>query len=508
MELLAFPPVLDAPGDPEQARDLDREGADLLPTTERLEEPLMPGSRVVWESIFRAADALLNGHPVGRSTAEAALRWLRARTDTEVARRAFASGYFAGALAHSRACDPGTVLRELRPDLDTTVSPLAGCLDFASNVLRRRWPPSNELRDQFDALLNRKSIDEVADAAFGVLLSCLWTAIAVPQNAAPAVAYGLAISEAVLAAEGLCEQTRLRLPPPWTVVDACGSGKKKTRLPNITTAAALTAASIFRAASVPIAVIKSGSHATSSISGATDFLSAVGFNAQCPIESMQDVAMRTHFGYVEMPSIARRLARIYDGRTFGITVLSVIGLPGNWNPFRTNGLVYGLTHGPGEVALSVLEHLYPHRRTMVVTGFDRGGVPIIDQFSLLSHTLVWESAAGRPLRREIRPGDVGLMQCTRLLDPRIEATVQGHARLTAALLAGRGPAALTSTVALEAAAILRVAGLVPNLREGVQVALAAIEQGDPLSLLEDFITQAAGDVARLHRVVASSRSVH
>jgi anthranilate phosphoribosyltransferase len=257
------------------------------------------------------------------------------------------------------------------------------------------------------------------------------------------------------------------------VVDVVGTGGDGSRTFNISTTAAIVAAS------AGAAVAKHGNRAVSSVSGSADVLEALGFGLdQSPAriaESIDGLGFGFMFAPIHHPAM-RHAAPVR--RELGTrTIFNVLGPL--TNPAGARAGVFGV-YAP-DVARTVADALavLGSRRAFVVHGAHG-----IDELSPAGPNLVFEVADGTVRKRVVDPAELGIDPC----DPAELAggSPDENAATARDVLAGaRG--AKRDAVVLNAAAAMVTAGHADDLREGLELAANAIDDGRAADRLEELV---------------------
>jgi len=282
---------------------------------------------------------------------------------------------------------------------------------------------------------------------------------------------GESASEIAAAARALrkhCEAIRPKVDGP--LLDTCGTGGDGLHTFNISTAAAIVAASC------GVAVAKHGNRAVSSKAGSADVLEALGVRIDLPPDRVAKSIEEVGIGFMFAPSHHAAMKHAAPvRRELGVrTLFNLLGplsnpasathqVVGVYDPSRLEQLAQAL----GALGLTA---------AWVVHG--EGG---LDEVSPAGPTRIAQLAAGEVTTFEVSPSDFGLSEVP------LEALGGGDASLNAtiirAVLDGEQGAA-RSAVVLNAAAALQVAGLAPDPRAAAERAAAAIDRGDAKEKLE------------------------
>jgi anthranilate phosphoribosyltransferase len=261
-------------------------------------------------------------------------------------------------------------------------------------------------------------------------------------------------------------------PQRTDLVDTAGTGGDGARTFNISTAAALVAAS------AGAAVAKHGNRAVSSASGSADVLEALGFRLELPAERIERSIDELGFGFLFAPSHhpAMRHAAPVRRELATRTVFNVLGPL--TNPAGARAQVVGV-YAP-ELAATLAQVLLQleAERAYVVYGADG-----IDELSPTGANLVWEVADGEARERSIDPLELGIPRCAPS-DLAGDSPEANAATIRAVFAGAEGPK--RHAVLLNAAAAIAAAGHAEDLREGLALASDAVDSGAAGRRLEEL----------------------
>jgi anthranilate phosphoribosyltransferase len=341
------------------------------------------------------------------------------------------------------------------------------------------------IQSALDALINQGrdlSADEAAEA-----MAAIMHGEATPAQIGAFVT-GLRLKgETAEEIAGLATEMRrhsLKVQCASPVIDTCGTGGDLSGTFNVSTAAGLVAA----AAGAKVA--KHGNVAASSKSGSADVLGALGAKVVLTPEQVAVCVREVGFGFMHAQAYHPALKHAAGPRReLGFrTVFNVLGPL--TNPAGAEAQLLG---APSPALAEKLAHvlvLLGSRRALVVHSEDG-----LDELSLSAGTLVWEVIDGGVRAFRVTPSDAGL-------EPAPRAAVRGgepaaNAEAMRRIFTGQeGP--MRDFVLLNAAAALMVAGLAPDLKQGVERAARTIDSGAAIDTLERYVrlTQTfAGDTA-------------
>jgi anthranilate phosphoribosyltransferase len=265
------------------------------------------------------------------------------------------------------------------------------------------------------------------------------------------------------------------------LVDTAGTGGDGARTLNISTGAALVAAA------AGAGVAKHGNRAVSSASGSADVLEALGFELELPADRIARSIDELGFGFLFAPAHhpAMRHAAEVRRELATRTVFNVLGPL--TNPAGARAQIVGV-YSPDLVRTiaEVLAQLGA-RRAFVVHG--AGG---IDELSPCGPNHVCEVRDGGVSERTIDPAELGVETCAPE-DLRGGSPAQ-NAQAIRDVFAGAAGAA-REAILLNAAGAIAAAGHAGDLREGLQLARAAVDSGAAAERLDQLVAfSRAGEV--------------
>lgn len=257
--------------------------------------------------------------------------------------------------------------------------------------------------------------------------------------------------------------------PAGLLADTCGTGGDSSNTINISTAAALVAASM------GIAIAKHGNRSVSSRSGSADVLEVLGVPLEGSPES--DRALLDEFNFCFLfaphyhPGVRHAMPARQELRTR--TLFNLLGPL--INPAQPDIQLLGV-YNPG-LCQPVAEtlKLLQCKRAMVVHGNG------LDELALHGRTQVTELINDELIQYQLSPSDFGL-PTAQISDLR-GGDADENARLLTHVFAGRGKPAHQHAIAMNVAAILYMAGRCPSLKEGTEAALDHLNSGETLQHL-------------------------
>lgn len=268
----------------------------------------------------------------------------------------------------------------------------------------------------------------------------------------------------------------LTLDHPFEVIDTCGTGGDGLHTLNISTAAA------FVAAGGGLKVAKHGTRALSSKSGSSDVLSALGVNLSASPDQQRQALTQAGICFLFAPAHHGAMRHVLPIRAeLGFrTVFNLLGPLSN--PANARRQVLGVY----DVRL-----VEPIARVLGALGAERAWTVHgsgLDELTTTGETQVAEWRDGGLRLFTITPEAVGLRRAD--LAELKGGDPADNALALRALLDGRKDA-YRDVVALNAAAAFLVGDKVETLRDGVELALAVIDDGRAKAALDRLIEATA-----------------
>ncbi|MSO92122.1 MAG: anthranilate phosphoribosyltransferase [Rhodospirillales bacterium] len=274
----------------------------------------------------------------------------------------------------------------------------------------------------------------------------------------------------------------LTIEAPDGAMDVVGTGGDRSGTFNVSTGAAFVVAGC----GVPVA--KHGNRALSSKCGAGDVLTALGVDINCDMALVKKALFEAKIGFLFAPRHHSAMKYVQPARTeMGVrTIFNLLGPLSN--PAGVKRQMTGAFSRQWiEPMAKVLQKLGTEQ-AWVVHGSDG-----LDELTTTGASFVAELRQGRVTTFEVNPEDAGL--------PRAQpADLKGgdpavNAKAVRGMLAGE-KGAYRDIVVYNAAAALVVAGKADTLKEGAEMAAAAIDSGKAKAALERMVAiTAAGPKA-------------
>ena len=256
------------------------------------------------------------------------------------------------------------------------------------------------------------------------------------------------------------------------LVDTCGTGGDGAHTFNISTAAA------FVTAAAGANVAKHGGRSVSSTSGSADVLEALGINVNLSPAQVAQCVTQIGIGFMFAPnhhSAMKHAAPVR--RELGVrTLFNLLGPM--TNPANAPNQVMGVFARDLTSKLAQVLQVLGSQHVMVVHAADG-----MDELSLSGVSYIAELHNGNVTEYEITPEQYGL---TRADNTQLSVNSIDTAKTMLIAALSDQHRAASDIVALNAGAAIYVAGITPNLTDGVQLALQQITSGAALRKLEQL----------------------
>lgn len=262
----------------------------------------------------------------------------------------------------------------------------------------------------------------------------------------------------------------IKVPLEVDAIDTAGTGGDGVGTINVSTASALLAAYL------GVKVLKHGNRSVSSSSGSADFLESLGFNISLSPGAVAEMINKINFGFA--------FAQLYHPAMKAVApIRKKLGV-------RTVFNLVGPLSNPGMVRKQVMGVAAPQlldeiAEAAVLLGYDRlmliHGEPGIDEASVVGETTVVDVRGSGVEKYKIDPNDLGLPR--RRIEDLLAANPRDSALKVMDGLMNRNQA-VRDFIAINTAFALLVGGRTRDLRDGVEQAIQAIEEGGVAGFIE------------------------
>ncbi|MBS9778211.1 MAG: anthranilate phosphoribosyltransferase [Gammaproteobacteria bacterium] len=257
-----------------------------------------------------------------------------------------------------------------------------------------------------------------------------------------------------------------------SLVDPVGTGGSYSRVFNVSTASAIVAA----CAGVTIA--KHGSRSASSKSGSADLLEAAGVNIELTPDEMKQCVEKFGIGFMYAPLLHSAMRHVMPARkATGVrTIFNLIGPL--TNPSGAKCQVLGVFDKKWLKPMAEVAQKLGQHRVMVVNSNDG-----LDELSIVDKTYVAELVNNNVNEYIICPKSLGIHHES-LDGVRVNSAEESLFLIKEAFQGVQGPA--FDMIALNAAAILYVAGKCDDLKSGINNTQEIMKSGRAYQKLEEY----------------------
>jgi len=268
------------------------------------------------------------------------------------------------------------------------------------------------------------------------------------------------------------------------VLDTCGTGGDGLATFNISSLAAVVAASC------GALVAKHGNRGASSPVGSADIFRELGVAVDAPPAAAEESLRETGFCFLFAPVYHGAMRHAGRARA-ELGIKSAMNLVGPLsNPADASYQIIGVFDGRFCGPVAEAAHLLGVRRVMVVHGEEDG----LDEISVCGRTMVVEiDETGRRSDYALTPEEFGLRRYA--VEELRGGTAVQNARMAREVLSGEGPAAVREAVCLNAGAGLYICGIARNVGDGYQRARESVQRGAALAKLEQIREQSRASAA-------------
>lgn len=335
--------------------------------------------------------------------------------------------------------------------------------DYLSQIIQSQDLSASQMADMMNTVLTGKA----TEAQIGAMMAALATK-------------GETFEELAGAARAMRKNARRIQATGSPVVDTCGTGGDGTHTFNISTTTA------FVVAGAGVTVAKHGNRSVSSKCGSADVLESLGVKLDTPPEIVEEAIQEVGIGFMFAPLYHSAMRYAIKPRQ-ELAVRSIFNMLGPLtNPASAGCQLLGVFAPQLTEMFAAALKLLGGQAAMVVHGHDG-----LDEISVCAPTRVSELKEGLVRTYDLDPE----LYFGRLAAP--EELAGGdpaeNGAITRDILKGQS-GARRDVVLINAAAALMTAGMVHDLKAGIEMAAAAIDEGRAMQKLDALIdyTQESG----------------
>lgn len=328
--------------------------------------------------------------------------------------------------------------------------------DYLKQIIQRKNLTESQMADMMNTVLT----GQATEAQIGAMMAALATK-------------GETFEELAGAAQAMRRNARRIQAVGSPVVDTCGTGGDGAQSFNISTTTA------FVVAGCGVTVAKHGNRAVSSKCGSADVLEALGIKLDTDPEIVEEAVQSIGIGFLFAPLYHSAMKYAAKPRQ-ELGVRSIFNMLGPLtNPASANCQLLGVFAPQLTEMFAQALKLLGARSAMVVHGHDG-----LDEISVCAPTRVSELKDGAIRTYDINPEQY----FGRLAQPDEMAggNPEQNAAITRGVLSGE-KGARRNVVLINTGAALMAAGKVDDLKAGIEMAAAAIDDGKALDKLQGLV---------------------
>ncbi|NPA54513.1 MAG: anthranilate phosphoribosyltransferase [Aquificae bacterium] len=327
--------------------------------------------------------------------------------------------------------------------------------DYIKKITSRKDLTKEEVKDLFNKLME----GQATDAQIGAILTGLKMK-------------GETVEEISAAADIMREKAvKVPVKDKTKLVDTCGTGGDKVDTFNVSTITA------FVIAGAGAKVAKHGNRSVSSKCGSADIMEALGVKIEMQPEEAAKAIEEIGLGFLFAPIYHPAMKNVIrQRREIGIrTIFNILGPLSN-----PAGAKYQLM---GVFDEKLVE---PLARVLSLMGIERAyvvhGLEGLDEVSITTETLVGEVNGNTVEVYKVKPEDFGLKRAS--IDDIRGGDLDFNLQIALDILEGKDNSPKTDFVVLNAGFALKAAGIVDNIKEGIELAKDSIYSKKAFQVLE------------------------
>jgi anthranilate phosphoribosyltransferase len=328
--------------------------------------------------------------------------------------------------------------------------------DHLNRIIQGKDLTQSEMADMMNTVL----IGKATEAQVGAMMAALATK-------------GETFEELAGAAGAMRQNARRIQATGSPVVDTCGTGGDGAHTFNISTTTA------FVVAGAGVTVAKHGNRSVSSKCGSADVLETLGVKLDTPPEIVEEAIQEVGIGFMFAPLYHSAMKYAIKPRQ-ELGVRSIFNMLGPLtNPASAGCQLLGVFAPQLTEMFAQALKLLGGQSAMVVHGHDG-----LDEISVCAPTRVSELKEGMVRTYDIDP----MPYFGQLAEPEDMAggDAEENAAITRDILSGK-PGAKRNVVLINAGAALQAAGKAGDLRAGIEMAAAVIDDGKAMEKLDALV---------------------
>ncbi len=287
------------------------------------------------------------------------------------------------------------------------------------------------------------------------------------------------------------------------VVTAGGTGGDTVKTINVTTPA------VFVASTAGAVAVKSAATAFSSKTGAADLALTIGININAPQKTVEECVEKIGTTvwasagiYPWMTSLLKLRQETIAPIIFPLMTSLRMMIATSLNPFSLKRQLRGTAIPQTELIAKVFSKV-GYEKALVPVGYGKDENIRIDEFSNIGKTVVSElKPDGKIETYEVYPEDFGVKRGD-VNEIKARDTHEENAKVVLKVLTGKDRSSRRDLILINAGAILYLADVVQDFRDGYELACNIVDSGDVLEKVKQLVMMSGGDLNRFNSLVSS-----
>lgn len=268
-----------------------------------------------------------------------------------------------------------------------------------------------------------------------------------------------------------------------------GSGKKGIKTINISTISSIIATSM------GAKILKPCSMATSSKSGSFDFLNMIGINTNLNEKETISLLNKTGFGIFAIEKIIPKFDSVYGDVFYAPNILSY-ALASLVCPIKPDVVLYGLANKDIEISGKVLENFGIEKYRIVSSQYNERYY--IDELNIFGTSFILNNGEQK---RKIEFYNKLILSKYDINAIKQADTRKENILIALRVLQGKTWNSYSELIALNAANVLQLSGIVKTIEEGFYLVKEKIKSGECISWLKLLVVESNGNITRLNELL-------
>ncbi len=287
---------------------------------------------------------------------------------------------------------------------------------------------------------------------------------------------------------------KIKLPKNNILIGLCGSGKKGIKTINISTPAAIIAATN------GAYIVKACSSSTSSKTGSSDFLSLLGIDINLNMKKKEVILKKFGIMFCSIEKTTPNFAKLYEGifyaphaMSFALAALSI--------PVETDTIAYGLSHPNIKLSVDVLKSFGINNAFIYSSTED--GIHYLDELGISGYANVIGIQNGVIGRQIMTPIKEEFNLNTTYTNKKITEGLSKIDNIKKSILAlkGEGDKAIIDVICINSAILLCLAKKSTSLRDAYNIAFQSIMSGRVYSRFIEIVEGYGGSRTHIEDIL-------